>query len=78
MVGFYRSFMGDVPEPPVLLTPATGHYSWPKAATLLGLGQNALVVQRVDLDARLDLDGVVESLELCLRRRIPVLMAVAR
>ncbi len=57
LVTFYRSFMQDVPEPPVLLAPATRHYSWPKAATLLGLGQNAMLVQRVDRDARLDLDA---------------------
>ena len=77
LLEFYRSFMTDVPEAPVLLAPATGHYSWPKAATMLGLGQNALVVQRVDLDARLDLGAVEDTLEQMLRRRIPVLMAVA-
>ena len=77
LVGFYRSFMPDVPEAPVMLAPATGHYSWPKAATLLGLGQNALVVARVDQDARLDLADVAEKLERALRRRVPVLFAVA-
>lgn len=77
LVGFYRSFMPDVPEPPVFLTPATGHYSWPKAATLLGLGQNALLVQRVDGDARLDLEHVETTLQELLRRRVPLLAVVA-
>jgi glutamate/tyrosine decarboxylase-like PLP-dependent enzyme len=77
LVQFYRSFMGDVTEPPVFLAPATGHYSWPKAATLLGLGQNAVWVQRVDQDARLSLDSVADSLEQALRRRVPVLATVA-
>ena len=77
LVNFYRSFMSDVPEAPVFLAPATGHYSWPKAGNLLGLGQNALWVQRVDLDARLSLEAVTESLEEALRRRVPVLCAVA-
>ena len=77
LVEFYRSFMGDVPAAPVLLAPATSHYSWPKAATLLGLGQNAIVVQRVDEDARLDLEMVAESLERALRRRVPVMFVVA-
>ena len=77
LVQFYRDFMRDVREPPVLLAPATGHYSWPKAATLPGLGENALLVQRVDMDARLDLDAVAETLEGALRRRAPVLFAVA-
>lgn len=77
LVSFYRTFMPDVPEPPVFLAPATGHYSWPKAATILGLGQNALWVQRVDQDARLSLDAVADSLEHALRRRVPVLAVVA-
>ena len=77
LLQFYRAFMADVPEPPALLAPATGHYSWPKAATLLGLGQNAVLVQRVDEDARLDLEAVEETLEQAVRRRIPLLMAVA-
>ena len=69
--------MRDVPEPPVFLAPATGHYSWPKAATLLGLGGNALLVQRVDQDARLDLEHVDATLAELLRRRVPVMAAVA-
>jgi len=77
MLGFYRSFMPDIAEAPVLLAPATGHYSWPKAATLLGMGQNALLVQRVDKDARLDLDHVETTLNVLLRRRIPLLTVVA-
>ena len=77
LINFYRTFMADVPEAPVFLAPATGHYSWPKAGTLLGLGQNALWAQRVDLDARMSLEAVEESLEAALRRRVPVLCAVA-
>ncbi len=77
LMGFYRNFMSDVPEAPVLLAPATGHYSWPKAATLLGMGQNALLVQRVDRDARLDLEHVETTLDILLRRRIPLLTVVA-
>ncbi len=77
LIGFYRSFMPDVLEPPVFLVAATGHYSWPKAATLLGLGQNACLVQRVDMDARLDLEYVEATLDNLLRRRTPVLGVVA-
>ena len=61
----------------MLLAPATGHYSWPKAATLLGLGQNAVLVQRVTRDARLDLEHVETTLFELLRRRVPLLCAVA-
>ena len=77
LMAFYRSFMPDVSEAPVLLVAATGHYSWPKAATLLGLGQNAVLVQRVDGDARLDLEHVEETLWDLRRRRVPVLCTVA-
>ena len=77
LVTFYRSFMQDVTEPPVLLAPATSHYSWPKAATLLGLGQNAVIVQRVDRDARMDLEHVDTTLMDLRRRRVPVLCTVA-
>ena len=77
MMGFYHNFMTDVPQAPVFLAPATGHYSWPKAATLLGLGQNSLLVQRVDHDARLDLEQVETTLDILLRRRIPLLAVVA-
>ncbi len=77
LIGFYRSFMPDLPEPPVFLAPATGHYSWPKAATLLGLGQNAVLVQRVDMDARLDLEHVEVTLGELLRGRAPVIAVVA-
>ncbi len=77
LVNFYRSFMRDVQESPVLLAPATSHYSWPKAATLLGLGQNAVAIQRVDRDARLDLEHVESTLTEMLRRRAPVLCTVA-
>ena len=76
-VSFYGQFMNGVSAPPVFLTPATAHYSWPKAATLLGLGQNAVLVQRVDRDARLDLEHVETTLNSLLRRRVPLLAAVA-
>ena len=77
LVEFYRSFMTDVHQTPVLLAPATSHYSWPKAATLLGLGSNAVIIQRVDRDARLDLEHVEATLMDLRRRRVPLLAAVA-
>lgn len=77
LVDFYRSFLPGITESPAILAPATSHYSWPKAATLLGLGQNAIWVQRVDEDARLSLDSVAEALEGAIRRRVPILSVVA-
>ncbi len=77
LIAFYRNFMADVAEPPVFLVAATGHYSWPKAATLLGLGQNACILQRVDRNARLELEHVEATLMDMRRRRVPLLCVVA-
>lgn len=64
-------------RPPVALVPATRHYSWPKAATLVGLGSRQLIGVPVDLDARMDLQALREQLERCLQDRIPVIAVVA-
>ena len=42
---------------PVFFSPATNHYSWPKAATLLGMGYASLIQVAVDSDGRQDLRG---------------------
>ena len=42
---------------PVIISPATNHYSWPKAATLLGLGRANLIQVPVDSNGRQDLKG---------------------
>ena len=41
---------------PIMTTPATKHYSWPKGAALLGLGTNQQWDVHVDLDARQEVD----------------------
>lgn len=71
---------------PVLFVPATRHYSWPKAAALLGIGAANLLKISVDLDARQIVTdesvpaggrSLTQALEVCLDQRIPVLMSVA-
>lgn len=62
---------------PVVVVPATRHYSWPKAATLLGLGEGALRNVHVDLDARMELRDLRATLERCAIDRVPVLSVVA-
>jgi glutamate/tyrosine decarboxylase-like PLP-dependent enzyme len=71
---------------PVVLVPATRHYSWPKAAALLGLGQagacgadpwdRPLIDVPVDERARLDVEAFRAILERSFERRRPVLLAV--
>lgn len=77
MIEFSRRFLGDVPGPPVFLVPGTRHYSFPKAAAVLGIGASNMIDVPVDLDARMDLTAVRRVLEDCLTRRRPVYAVVA-
>lgn len=76
LVDFYVRFLPGVPSP-VLMAPATRHYSWPKAATLLGLGQNNIRRIFVDMQARMAVDSLRNELEQCLADKRPVLAVVA-
>ena len=78
LVDFHRRFL-DHPEQasPVILAPATAHYSWPKAAAILGLGANALRAIPVDLDGRMSMIALRRELDACLQENRPVLQVVA-
>ena len=62
-------------RPPIVLTPMSAHYSWPKALKLLGLGaqRSVPVAQR---EMRMDLGALDEALALALSERQPVLTVV--
>jgi glutamate/tyrosine decarboxylase-like PLP-dependent enzyme len=62
---------------PVILTPSTRHYSWPKAAAVNGFGTVQDRTVMVDADARMDIVALDAHLAECLKRRVPVLLAVA-
>jgi hypothetical protein len=72
---------------PVMITPATQHYCWPKAAALCGLGHGAMLNVLVDELARMQVRGhlnqageiccLEEHLHRCLQNQIPVLLSVA-
>jgi hypothetical protein len=59
------------------MAPATAHYSWPKSASLLGLGRDALREIHVDLDGRMDTVELRRALDRCLDEKRPVLQVVA-
>jgi glutamate/tyrosine decarboxylase-like PLP-dependent enzyme len=61
----------------VVVGPGTMHYSWPKAAAILGLGSSQLVRIPVDLDARMDVDLLRAELDRCLDQKQPVVQVVA-
>ena len=58
MAGAFHEYASrhGLPNLPVMTAPATSHYSWPKAAALLGIGTNQLWGVDVDLDARQEVD----------------------
>lgn len=55
---------------------ATGHYSMPKAVSLLGMGEANLQKIEVDLDTRIDTVKLEAKLNECLAKHIPVLVVV--
>lgn len=67
----HRSLM-----PPVVLAPATAHYSWSKGMKLLGLGRQNLL-QVAEHGMRMDIGAFENQLEQLRAQRKPVLMAVA-
>jgi glutamate/tyrosine decarboxylase-like PLP-dependent enzyme len=73
---FSARFLADVAAPAVL-APCTAHYSWPKAAALLGLGRDTVRSVHVDLDCRMDVGALRAQLEACLEAKQPVLQVVA-
>ena len=73
---FERTFLKDIPSP-AIIGPATMHYSWPKAAALLGLGKGNLIDVHIDQNARMKTQELRAKLESCLRAKRPVIMVVA-
>lgn len=61
----------------VVIGPGTMHYSWPKAAALLGVGSEQLIRIAVDLDARMDVNELRAQLDRCLDERRAVIQVVA-
>jgi hypothetical protein len=56
---------------------AARHYSWPKGAAILGIGANNMWNISVDLNARMDLNQLRYSLDLCLTNKTPLMSVVA-
>ena len=75
-IDFYHRYLPGI-APPIAIAPATCHYSWPKAGTLLGLGQNNIHRIAVDLDARMEIDALRQKLSDCLSNKIPIISVVA-
>ncbi|MEM9923124.1 MAG: pyridoxal-dependent decarboxylase [Cyanobacteria bacterium P01_D01_bin.50] len=74
---FSRQFLGDVKAAPVFIVPGTKHYSFPKAAALLGIGSSNMLDVAVDEDARMSIPELEKILQDCLAQKIPVYTVVA-
>ena len=58
-LGMTRFLNANKINSPVFFSPATNQYSWPKSATLLGLGYKSLIQVPVQCDGKQDLRGLL-------------------
>jgi glutamate/tyrosine decarboxylase-like PLP-dependent enzyme len=74
---FSRQFLSDIQKSPVFFVPGTKHYSFPKAAALLGIGASNMIDVPVDADARMSIPDLKKLLKDCLAEQRPVYTVVA-
>jgi len=60
-----------------VFVPATRHYSWPKAGTILGIGQDSVIGIAVNDSCQMNTETLNAELQNCLDGNIPVIMTVA-
>jgi len=60
-----------------ILVPQTRHYSWEKAADILGVGLDSLVNIPVNNLYRMDIDALRAALEDCMAKHLPVLALIS-
>jgi glutamate/tyrosine decarboxylase-like PLP-dependent enzyme len=77
--GVYKEIAKSSPDinDPVVLISGARHYSFPKAISLLGLGEQNLWNIYTDSNARLNADELQSKLESCAKDKIPVIAVVA-
>ncbi|KAH9884501.1 PLP-dependent transferase [Cubamyces lactineus] len=69
--------MYGVDVEPLYFISSTKHYSWPKAAALIGIGRENCVNIKVDNNARIDIDALTAALQDCVNRKCAVYAVVA-
>jgi len=74
---FFRRHCGALGGAPVILVPATKHYSFPKGAAILGIGASNVIDVPLDEDARMSIPALRNILKACLADRRPVYSVVA-
>lgn len=64
-------------DPGAVLVPQSKHYSWTKAADILGIGQKNLIFVPVKGDYRMDVSALKREIDRLIDRRVPILAVVA-
>ena len=60
-----------------LLVPQSKHYSWTKAADVLGIGQDNMVSVQVSDKYRMDIDHLKEVIDECIANKTPILAVMS-
>lgn len=60
-----------------LIVPETKHYSWLKAADILGVGLNNLITIEIDDNFRMNIDKLKETIDSLIEKHIPILGVVS-
>ena len=76
LLEFFQANLSSTP-PPVMIVPATAHYSWPRGAGIAGMGLHQMWPVKVDLDGRMDTVALRQVLDRCLDEKRPVVMVVS-
>ncbi|XP_060079461.1 L-tyrosine decarboxylase-like [Ylistrum balloti] len=74
LVNFYE--MHDLKTAPMIIASPSNHFSWGKAATLLGIGGCNLMSVAPDRRARMDIVALRKLLDKCLADRIPLVAVI--
>ena len=61
---------------PVIIAPATSHYSWSKASNLFGIGRQNILQVKVDKNLVMDVVHLNEVLNYCNENKIPIIQIV--
>jgi glutamate/tyrosine decarboxylase-like PLP-dependent enzyme len=73
---FRDSLNQDFPQP-VVLVPGNKHYSWPKAANIFGISENAIWPTELDRFGRVSIASLRKNIERARQEQRPIMMNVS-
>lgn len=72
-----RNDSSDISKLGKVFVPKTKHYSWLKAADILGIGVDNMICIDVDENFRMNIDILEQNILDCINKKIPILAVVA-